>query len=642
MASDYISNYSSCYAKIFIGGNEVDSYRVRNIVSLSIAETISGADLCTVVINDTEGAYLDDDVFVENVPITVELSDSATNVVHQFNGFIASIDVNFSEFVEMTITCMDNSFLLDREKKENTWENVSSYDIVNEILSSYGISLQTPAYDNFQVQETISQSSQTDLDFILSMLDSEDVPCYFKIVDLETAIYDKMDFTKDAFIGLTYRSYPYEIVNLSMQVDRDQLLEAQTDADISTKDNSVIGGSTNIYITSPITTGLKAIASASPINVGYNGIVENSSDFVNDADIQSKVDRYIMNNELMVLTGEMEVLVTPDTNNTYVGDVINLYGLGINLTGGYLVTDISRDVSSAGYTLNFSVAKTGFGGLANLSSEATTSTDSGTVTTHDVTISEPVTIADAFGEEITITPNGITTLSQSDLLTESEQRDAIEAWAEQYFADKYTYYYERGNMNYQTELSVIEATEQALANYMEKLDANNTYVASVGGNFKANTNHLEDSSYTIGYVYTVPNMSIFDLAYRLNINSEWHNEENAVLETGTKFLNQFGLMKAIVMNNVELFSRIIGFEYYNDGTYLVLDSVNMNILNLFLHTDYARDWLLPIGTRISLELFDGDQIMTNTKASRLLGSMQGAYLVYPRENYNEAYNNAVN
>lgn len=71
MASDYIRNYSSCYAKIFIGGNEVDSYRVRNIVSLSIAETISGADLCTVVINDTVSVPSRGLLFLIPVPQTL-------------------------------------------------------------------------------------------------------------------------------------------------------------------------------------------------------------------------------------------------------------------------------------------------------------------------------------------------------------------------------------------------------------------------------------------------------------------------------------------------------------------------------------------------------------------------------------------
>lgn len=642
-----ISNYSSCYAKVFVGGNEVDSYRARNITSIEISETISGSDLCTLKISDTDGSYIDDDIFVEDVPICVELSDSATGVIHAFNGYIAAIDVGFDTMISMTITCMDNSYLLSRKKRSNTWDNVSSRSIVSSIVEGYGMTLEDSVFSSFNTQETLSQSDQTDLDFIESLLSNESVPCYFKVKDLNKVVYDSINFKSPAFISINYRVQPYEVISMSLNIDRAQLLESEESSDIEVEDNRIVMARSDIFETSPITSGLKAIVSSTPVNTGYTGIKESSNNFSNNA-VLSEAQRKMMDAELMTITGDLKVLVTPDTNNVFIGDVINIYGIGIYLSGSYLVTDISRTVDSSGYSLSFSVSKTGFG-------EATFVSDGDTAQ-----------IGNAETEEGTITAMGETTLTLDDYTR--TMSSALEDYYTKMYANMlstkgyiatYTIKYSSdgtltsgsGAVTYG---NVADAVENALNTYkyMTMREGNNTLDELIQGNIRADSGHLAGvtipSSYALGFCYTTPGMTLQSLAKALSasnhayISDREHKQTiiNNVDGTRSVSLTKYSeIAKMIIYGNYHVFEdRIPNFdktrlEFFRDiyyGVQGISDEVaeqsslimaaqaNTKVINEYLGYFYQAyynpepkpfcsysDEVLPSGTKIDLQIFKG-------------------------------------
>lgn len=67
------------------------------------------------------------------------------------------------------------------------------------------------------------------------------------------------------------------------------------------------------------------------------------------------------NIEYNTLTGTLNYIPTKETIKIKVGDTITIKGIGKYLSGKYYVQDITRNISSSGYTNSATVIKTDFG-----------------------------------------------------------------------------------------------------------------------------------------------------------------------------------------------------------------------------------------------------------------------------------------
>lgn len=65
--------------------------------------------------------------------------------------------------------------------------------------------------------------------------------------------------------------------------------------------------------------------------------------------------------ELNTLEGTLNFIVTEETIKLKAGDTVNLNGLGKHLSGSYYVKDITRQISSSGYSHSATLIKTDFG-----------------------------------------------------------------------------------------------------------------------------------------------------------------------------------------------------------------------------------------------------------------------------------------
>ena len=82
--------------------------------------------------------------------------------------------------------------------------------------------------------------------------------------------------------------------------------------------------------------------------------------------------------EINTLTGTLNFIVTEETIKLKAGDTIKLKGLGNHLSGNYYIKDITRQISSGGYSHSATVIKTDFGSKIKV---ATSSSSSSKATT---------------------------------------------------------------------------------------------------------------------------------------------------------------------------------------------------------------------------------------------------------------------
>ena len=96
-----------------------------------------------------------------------------------------------------------------------------------------------------------------------------------------------------------------------------------------------------------------------------DNLTSNSSD-KNDStgDVEKKYNTI----EINTLNGTLSFIVTEETIKLKAGDTVKLNGLGKYLSGNYYVKDITRQISSSGYSHSATLIKTDFGKSLKVSS----------------------------------------------------------------------------------------------------------------------------------------------------------------------------------------------------------------------------------------------------------------------------------
>ncbi len=225
---------------VWISGTKLSMEKKACINSISIKETVEGSDVATLQITDPEFLYIEDNIFIEDNSIKIRLGwDNTTHRV-EFEGYISAIDINFDNTgsPKMTLTCMDNTHIMNRTKKNNTFKNCTNADVVKKIVRSYGYSCVVDSSYSFTKQETITQSNQTDIDFITKLAGDEVYPFTARLVG-NTFYYVKMGKLETPKMTLTYKKYPHEIVSFTPKINKESKQVEIKGASINTSDKSV-------------------------------------------------------------------------------------------------------------------------------------------------------------------------------------------------------------------------------------------------------------------------------------------------------------------------------------------------------------------------------------------------------------------
>ena len=207
---------------VWISGTKLNIDKKQCINSISIKETVEGADSATIEIQDPEFRYIDDNIFEEENKIKIQMGWDSTTYRVKFEGYISAVDVNFNSdgIPKLIITCMDNTHKMNRKKKDATYKNTTSAAVVKKIVKSYGFSCKVDSSYSFEKQETITQSHQSDIEFITKLAGDEVHPFTARLVG-NTFYYEKMGKLKTPKMTLTYKNYPHEIISFNPKINKE-------------------------------------------------------------------------------------------------------------------------------------------------------------------------------------------------------------------------------------------------------------------------------------------------------------------------------------------------------------------------------------------------------------------------------------
>lgn len=225
---------------VWISGTKLGMSKKACINSISIKETVEGSDVATIQITDPEFLFIEDNIFLEDNSIKIKLGWDNTTYRIEFEGYISAIDINFDNTgcPKLTVTCMDNTHIMNRTKKNNTFKNCTSADVVKKIVQSYGYTCVVDSSYSFTTQETITQSNQTDIDFITKLAGDEVYPFTARLVG-NTFYYVKMGKLETPKMTLTYKKYPHEVISFSPKINKESKQVEISSASVNTSDKSV-------------------------------------------------------------------------------------------------------------------------------------------------------------------------------------------------------------------------------------------------------------------------------------------------------------------------------------------------------------------------------------------------------------------
>lgn len=235
-----MSKVLSCYWNVFINGKELDEARKECIDSIDIVEQCDGSDTCTLVVNDPDFHYIEDNIFIEEATVSVVMGWHGDTHRVTFTGYISAIDINFpdSGYPVLSIFCLDNSHVMNRKKKKRSWDNVTSADVIKKIAQEYGFKCVIEPGYTFKKEDTISQSNVTDIDFCESLAGKERVPFMCKLIG-KTLYYVKKGVLKDPTSTVYYKKFPYDVISFSPKINKETKQEEVTSTDINTDTKKV-------------------------------------------------------------------------------------------------------------------------------------------------------------------------------------------------------------------------------------------------------------------------------------------------------------------------------------------------------------------------------------------------------------------
>lgn len=246
---------------VWISGTKLSLEKKQCINSISTKETVEGADSATIELQDPEFRYINDNVFEEDNTIKIQMGWSGTTYRENFEGYISAIDIEFNSdgIPKLTVTCMDKTHIMNRKKKDRTFEKTTSAAVVKKICKEYGFQCVIDSSYKFEEQETISQSHQSDIEFITKLANDEVHPFTARLVG-NTFHYEKMGKLKTPKMEFTYRKFPHEIISFSPKINKESKQVEIKGASVNTSNKSVSS-----------TTGTSASKSGSASSTGSGG-----------------------------------------------------------------------------------------------------------------------------------------------------------------------------------------------------------------------------------------------------------------------------------------------------------------------------------------------------------------------------------
>lgn len=201
--------------QIAFGGNAAADDFYADVVSLTIEEAVGMAttlrlQLVTTLQDDGTWSHQTDDQLSLYTQVTAKIgftggqglsgalgsaassisgglggsSSGNDGLVPVFDGYITEVKINLGSEPDTStveVSAMDTSVLMSLEEKVTTWDNMADSDIVQQIVSGYGVSVQADSTATVhQDNDTTVVQRASDLEFVRSLAARNGMEFYFE------------------------------------------------------------------------------------------------------------------------------------------------------------------------------------------------------------------------------------------------------------------------------------------------------------------------------------------------------------------------------------------------------------------------------------------------------------------------------
>lgn len=215
-------NFLSPVYNLWIAGNKIGIKKKKYITQIKTVETDEGADSAEISISDPKMTFINDNIYTENRKVKIKIGFRGYSYRYTFNGYISNVDIDFPEtgIPTLVLTCMDNTYRMNKKKKNKTFKKKTNAQIVKSICKTYGFKCVVQSGYKFE-KHTVSQSNQTDIEFITKLAQDEVHPFTATLVG-DTFYYVKRGkLNKTPKQTLRYRKYPHDIISFSPSINTD-------------------------------------------------------------------------------------------------------------------------------------------------------------------------------------------------------------------------------------------------------------------------------------------------------------------------------------------------------------------------------------------------------------------------------------
>lgn len=227
---------------IAINGEILDFERKQCIVSIDVTESNEDANTAVIKVADPEKIFIEDDIFVQEATIHIEMGWSNTTYRCIFDGYISELKIDFGSdgIPTLTLNCTDETHEANTSKEDNVYENTTSADIVSELCAKNGWDCVIEENYDFPVKESFTQADMTDIEFMKYLADNETVPFSAHLdSSTNTFYYVKKGDLEEEKVTLHYGEYPHEIISFSPTLDNESASTSNIESatmDSSTKE----------------------------------------------------------------------------------------------------------------------------------------------------------------------------------------------------------------------------------------------------------------------------------------------------------------------------------------------------------------------------------------------------------------------
>lgn len=359
-----VMDISTTYWDLSFNGESIPFDRKQMILSIELTETVKGADSVTIKIDDPNMEFIQDDIYLKDVPMSLDIMFRGSAEKHCFYGYISEINPVFPDdgnpYIELY--CLDKTHLMQRVKNTQTWNKVRSIDVIKEKCNGYGWKLVYPEDYEYIQQDSITQSGQTDIEFMEGLANDERELFVAKLIG-DTFFYVRLGLLAEPSSNLYYRvdALKNNVLKFSPSIDKETRKIDTRYADInpSTQD-------TDSFFANEKTVALQTQGYPVQVSsVGYGSVPYDDTEAQKnkkDNTDTDKTERTYREQEYNTLRGDCDVLPTPELLALTYMQTINFSGLGKYLSGLYYVEGIKLTIdSSNGLSETLTLIKTGFG-----------------------------------------------------------------------------------------------------------------------------------------------------------------------------------------------------------------------------------------------------------------------------------------